>query len=170
LTVTAPTDKDLYEIAELSVRADSKLKNDAGSVAGVAGDTLGTIVNFNKEFIDVQSITVSPSGTTPITPVYDFNDSILNTTYSVVSNSCTVTSTAHELIAGQKVKLYFSSGTGITAVYTVLSSTSNTFVVNMTTANTSGAGTLYPQSFKLYLFDNTGARVSGSASWAIKGY
>ena len=170
LTVTAPTDKDLYEIAELSVRADSKLKNDAGSVAGVAGDTLGTIVNFNKEFIDVQSITLSPSGTTPITTVYDFQDSILNTTYSVVSNSCTVTSTAHELIAGQKVKLYFSSGSGISAVYTVLSSTSNTFVVNMTTANTSGDGTLYPQSFKLYLFDNTGARVSGSASWAIKGY
>lgn len=170
ISVTGSTNVDLYEIAEISVRSDSKLKNDAGNITASSSDSLGTIVNFNKEFIDVQSITVSPSGTTPIVPVYDFNDQILNGTYSVSSGVCTVTSNNHELITGQKVRLYFSSGSGVTGIYTITSYTANTFTVNMTTGNTSGNCTLYPQSFRLYLFNNSGSRVSAPASWAVKGY
>lgn len=170
ISVTGSTNVDLYEIAEISVRSDSKLKNDAGNITASSSDSLGTIVNFNKEFIDVQSITVSPSGTTPIVPVYDLNDQILNGTYSVSSGVCTVTSNNHELITGQKVRLYFSSGSGVTGIYTITSYTANTFTVNMTTGNTSGNCTLYPQSFRLYLFNNSGSRVSAPASWAVKGY
>jgi sulfur carrier protein ThiS len=170
VTVTASTDKDLYEISELSVRSDAKLKNDAGNIYGNSTDISGTIVNFDKEFIDVQSITVSPSSTTPVIPVYDYNYTTLVATYSVVSNICTVAANAHNLITGQKVRLTFSSGLGVSKVYTIASHTANSFTVAMSIANTSGNATIYPQSFRLYLFNNSGTRVSTNASWAVKGY
>jgi len=170
ITVTSPDNKGVYEVSELSVRSDSKLKNDAGSSYGNASDTLGTIINFNKEFIDVQSITLSPSATTPVIPVYDFNDNILVTTYSVVSSICTVTSNAHGFITGQNLRLYFSSGLGVNGVYTITSYTADTFTFSMIVTNTSGNSTVYPQSFRLYLFNTSGSRVSSGASWAVKGY
>jgi sulfur carrier protein ThiS len=170
ITVEAPSNVGLYEISQISVRSDAKLKNDAGNQYGNSTDTLGTIVNFNKEFIDVQSITVSPSSTTPIIPVYDFNDNIVAATYSVTSNVCTVTSTAHGFITGQKVRLYFSSGQGITGVYVITSYTSNTFTVDMIVTNTSGNTSIYAQSFRLYLFNTSGTRVSSNTSWSVKGY
>lgn len=133
-------------------------------------DQEGTIVNFNKEFIDVQSITLSPAGTTPSIPVYDFKDNLASATYSITSNVCTVTLNNHGLISGQKVKMFFASGTGISDTYTISSYTSNTFSFSLTAGDGSGNCTVYPQSFRIYLFNNAGSRVSSNVSWAIKGY
>lgn len=168
--VTEPTNKGLYEISQISVRCDSKLKNDAGNVDAVLSDASGTIVNFNKEFVDVQSITVSPSGTTAIIPVYDFDNSTKTGTYSITSNVCTVNVANHNLITGQNVTLFFSSGSGINGIYTITAHTANSFTVNMIIANTSGNCAMHSQSFRVYLFNNSGTRVSSNASWAIKGY
>ena len=170
IAATNSVNTGLYLISEISVRCDAKLKNDAGNISCNSSDALGTVVNFNKEFIDVQSITASPSGTTPIVPVYDFKDTILNATYSITSNTCTVTSTSHGFLAGENVRLYFATGSGITGVYTILSATANSFTVSMVTGNTSGNCTIYAQSFRLYLFNNSGTRVSANASWSVKGY
>ena len=170
ITVTEATNVGLYEISQLTVRLDAKLKNDAGVVSAVSTDTLGTIVNFNKEFIDVQSITLSPSATSPVIPVYDMKDTFVSGTYSVSSGVCTVTINNHGMITGQKVKLFINNGSGITEIYTVTSYTTNTFTVNMSSTNTSGGCSMYPQSFRVYLFNNSGTRVSANASWAIKGY
>lgn len=171
ITVTSsPTNIGLYEIVQLTLRLDAKLKNDAGSVNAVSTDTLGTIVNFNKEFIDVQSLNVSPSGTTPIIPVYDIKDTFVSGTYSVSSGVCTVSINNHGMITGQNIKLFINSGSGTTDIFTVTSYSTNSFTVNMPVGNTSGSCSMYPQSFRVYLFNNSGTRVSANASWSIKGY
>lgn len=171
LTVTESTGIGLYRFTSLYVRLDAKLKNDAGTVSCLSTDPSGTIVNFNKEFVDVDSITVSPNGTTLISAVYNFQDSSLSGTYSVTSNVCTVNVTGHDLIQGQNVRLGFSSGNGINGVYTVASViNANSYTVAMTVANTSGNVLTYPEGFRLYLFNSSGTRVSGTASWSSKGY
>lgn len=170
ITVTQSSDKAIYKISNLTVRLDSKQKTDSDTISCLSTDTLGTIANFNKEFIDVTSINVTPSGTTPITVVYDFQDASLNATYSITSNVCTVTATAHGLITGQKVRVYFSSGTALSGIFTVTGYTANTFTFNITTANTTGNCLIYPQGFRIYLFNSSGTRVNGTASWTVRGY
>lgn len=170
LNVTEPSNIGLYSISDLSVRLDAKLKNDAGTVNALASDTLGTIVNFSKEFIDVQSITLSPSGTTAAIPVYDIKDTFVSGTYSVSSNVCTVTLNNHGFITGQDVKLFIGSGAGVSGIYRITSYTTNTFTVAMTVPNTSGNVSLYPQSMRVYVFNTSGTRIDSNVSWAIKGY
>jgi hypothetical protein len=170
ITVTS-TGADLYELTSLSLRLDSKLRNDAGSTSCVSTDTVGTFVNFNVEFLNVSSITLTPAGVTPTTSVYTLPPVDLGATYSVASNICTVTSTAHDLIVGQKVLLSFGTGSAPSGVYPVASVVGlNSYTVAITTANTSGSVVVRPQSLRIYLFNSAGSRVSGSVSWAIRGY
>lgn len=171
ITVTSsPSTIGLYELSKLTVRLDAKLKDDVGNVLALSTDTLGTIVNFNKEFVDVQSITLSPKATTPVSAVYDLKDAFVSGTYSVTSNVCTVSISNHGMITGQKVKLFIGSGSGLAGIYTITSYTTDTFTVNMSVADTSGDCSMYPQSFRVYLFNNSGSRVSATTSWSIKGY
>lgn len=100
---SAPGNDDFITITGLNIRMDAKLKNDAGIGAANAADSGGTSVNFNVTFVDIDSITVTPSGTAARIAVYDFID------------------------------------------------------------------VPYPTSFKVLLFDTTGARVSGGFSWSVKG-
>lgn len=161
----------LYAVSSLNVRLDAKLKNDAGLVSAVAGDASGTVVNFAKEFIAVTSIVLSPAGTTPVTAVYEFPHSAVTGTYAVAANVATINATAHSLVVGQKVRLSFISGTAPSGVYAVASvPDANTYTVALTTANTSGNVSTYPQGLRAYLFNSAGARVSGPVSWSIKGY
>jgi hypothetical protein len=170
ITVTNTLTTGLYELTSLSVRLDAKLKNDAGTVSALSSDSLGTIVNFTKEFIDVQSITLSPSGTTPLIPVYDIKDNFASGTYSVTSNVCTVNVTSHGFITGQNVKVFPNTGDLATGVYTITGYTTNSFTIAAAVANTSGGCSIYPESFRVYVFNNSGTRVSSIISWAIKGY
>lgn len=170
ITVSQALETAVYKLSNILVTLDAKQKTDANNVSCLSTDTLGTIVNFGKEFVDVISLTATAGGTTPITTVYDFADSQENVTYSVTSNVCTITSTAHGLITGQNVRLYFASGGGINGVYTITGYTANTYTVAMVTANTSGNAIAYPQSFRLYLFNSSGTRVSATASWTVRGF
>lgn len=167
---TSATDKGLYSLEYLAVKLDSKVISDSGSVSCLSSDADGTIVNFSKEFSDVSSIVVSPQGTTAIIPVYDFKDAVQSGTYSVASNVCTVSITSHGMITGQNVRLGIASGTGVMGVYTITSHAADSFTVSMTTANTSGNLSMYPESFRLYLFSTTGVRLSANASWSVTGY
>ena len=47
-------------------------------------------LNFDTEFVDVQSVTLSASSTTPVNVVYDLKDAVVTGTYTVTSNVCTV--------------------------------------------------------------------------------
>ena len=170
ITVTDSAGTGIITLNSLSVTLDAKLKNDAGSTSCVSTDTSGTVANFSTTFVDVSSITVTPQGTTPVTAVYDFLDSVITGTYSVTSNVCTVNATAHNLVVGQKVRLSFTSGTAPSGVYTVASVVNaNSYTVALTTANTTGNVSTYPQGMRIYLFNSSGARVSGTASWSIRG-
>ncbi len=161
----------VYLLNSLDVLLNAKLINDAGTASAVSTDASGTVVNFNKEFLDISSITVSPNGTTLLTPVYNFQDAIITGTYSVTSNVATINVTGHDLIAGQKVRLNFTSGTAPNGVYAVASVVNaNQYTVNITTGNTSGNISTYPEGFRVYLFNSAGTRVSGTISWSVKGY
>jgi hypothetical protein len=113
---------------------------------------------------------LSSSGTEPVMAVYDFKDAFVSGSYSITSNVCTVNINNHDLITGQKVKLFFSNGVGLTGTYIITDYTTNSFSVAMLTANGSGTCSMYPQSFRAYLFKNSGNRQSATASWSIKGY
>lgn len=162
----------IYKISSLRVRLDSKQKTEANSVTIPTSGS--KIVNFDTEFIDVQSIIVTPTGTTPITAIYDFKDAVITGTYTITSNVATINVAAHGLVAGQKVRLYFTTGTAIYGVYTIESViNANTYTVNITTANTSGSVTTYPNSMVIYTFvSNTGAAPATATvtSYQIKGY
>lgn len=171
------SDKAIYALNYINVRLDSKIKDDAGSMSCLSIDTLGTMVNFNREFIDVTSIVVSPNSTTPLIPVYDYLDTVIPATYSIYSNVCTInTSIPHGFsstigAAGQRVRLEITSSTGISGVYTITSVISTTqYTVAMITTNTTGNVSTYSQGMRVYLYNTSGVRASGAASWAIKGY
>jgi len=166
----AGSNTSIYRLNNMDLRLDAKLLNDAGSVSALSTDTNGTIVNFNKQFVDITSITATGAGTTSIVPVYQFRDERLSASYAVTSNSCVVTYSSHGFISGQTVSFQNSSGNGIDDVYTITSTTTNTFTFTMTVSNTSGNCLIYPQSFRIYLFDSSGTRISATASWNAKGY
>ena len=75
---------DLLLITGLNIRLDVKNKNDGGSGTANAGDSGGTVVSFNVGFTDVQSISVTPSGTAPRLAVYDFVDVPNPTSFKVL--------------------------------------------------------------------------------------
>lgn len=87
----------------LSFVLDLKLKTYQGMTSCNSGDSGGTSVDITGQFLDVQAITVTPHGTTPIMEVIDFTD------------------------------------------------------------------TPSPTSFKILLFNDSGTRVSATASWTIRG-
>jgi hypothetical protein len=93
-------------------------------------------------------------------------------TYSVVSNVATINATAHGLIAGQKVRIYFTTGNGVSGLYVIQTVVNaNSYTVAMITPNTSGNVTTYPNSMIIYSFTpTTGAPVASTTSYQIKGY
>lgn len=174
-TVTAEFSSNVVSIKGVSVLLNAKLLNDAGMTYATSTDTLGTVANFNKEFIDVTSIVVSPSGTNALIPVYNFQDAVLSGTYSITSNTMTVNVTGHDLVAGQAVRLSFISGIsnvdygGIYYVNSVVNANSYTVLLTHPNIGTNNLSS-YPQGMRVYLFNYNGTRASGSVSWSIKGY
>lgn len=162
---------DLYKINSITVRLDAKQRTDANTVSALASDSLGTIVNFSTEFVDVTSINLTAGGTTSVTPVYDFLDAVITGTYSVTANVATINAAGHSLLAGQKVRIYIATGAGINAVYQVSSViNANSYTVNMVCPNTSGNVSTYPNSFRVYVFTNPTTRASAPVSWTVRGY
>lgn len=75
---------DLVTVTGLNVRFDVKLRNDAGTATANSADVGGTTVNFNVNFVDVESITVTPKGTAARIAVYDFVDAPNPTSFKVL--------------------------------------------------------------------------------------
>lgn len=75
---------DLVQVIGLNVRLDSKIRNDTGVGTANASDSGGTVVTFNVAFVDVQGISVTPSGTTPRIAIYDFVDAPNPTSFKVL--------------------------------------------------------------------------------------
>jgi hypothetical protein len=77
---------DLQLLTALNVRLDSKLRNDSGTGTAVSTDSGGTTVNFNIAFVDVDSISVTPTNSTgtAVIAVYDFTDVPYPTSFKVL--------------------------------------------------------------------------------------
>jgi hypothetical protein len=164
---------DLYMLQAVRLRLDSKQKTDAGKGEALSSDSLGTIVNFStdKEFIDIVSITLTPNASTPIISVYDFKDTVLAGTYVLSSGVCTITVPNHGLETGQRARLDIISGQGVSGTYPITKISANSYSVSMNSiSSSSGSLSTYPQSMRVYLFDNNGVRQNGSFGWALRGY
>jgi hypothetical protein len=74
LNFVASGGDDLATVTDFVVRLDSKLKNDAGN-STVDVPASGAEVVFNVDFVDVESITITPAaGGSARTAIYDFTD------------------------------------------------------------------------------------------------
>lgn len=166
--VTQSGGTDLYQLNSLSVKLSTKLKTDAGTVSAVSTDPDGTLANFGDEFIDVAAITATPAGTTSKAVVVDYKDAVLAGTWSITSGVVTVSVTGHGQIVGQAVRLgYMERDREVLEVASVLDA--NTFTCATTGADGSGDVLVYSQGARYYLFDSSGARVSGDVSWTVRG-
>lgn len=105
ITVDGGDSKGVYNLRQINLVLDAKAISDSGKVTCNASDPGGTLVLFHKSFVDITSIIVTPSGTTPAIAIYDFDGSVAN-----------------------------------------------------------------PTGFKVLLFNTSGARINGEASWTVKGY
>lgn len=182
ITIAQGTPGSMYRIDSVNVRLDSKQKSDSGNVVAKYNtsngtDIYGTIINFNQEFIDVSAITPSVNSTQPLIAVCDFLDTSKVGTYSITNNVCTITiptdsnGVAHNLLPGQNVRIFFTTGIAPSGVYTVLTATNNTYTVAVTSANTSGNVNTYPNSMRVYVYNQNGVRQNNvQVSWQIQGY
>jgi hypothetical protein len=75
---------DLLQITGLNTRLDSKLRSDSGNGTANAADSGGTTVSFNVPFIDVDSLSVTPAGTSAVIGIYDFVDVPNPTSFKVL--------------------------------------------------------------------------------------
>lgn len=71
---------DAFIVNTMEVKLDSKIKSDNGKTTAKDSDVHGTIVNFNKSFVDVVNISITPLGTTLKNFICDFTD-VPNPTY-----------------------------------------------------------------------------------------
>ncbi|MDH5394402.1 MAG: hypothetical protein OEY11_14555, partial [Gammaproteobacteria bacterium] len=65
---------DQLQVNSIKLKLAVKQKTEAGSGAAVSTDVGGTVYAFTKGFVDVESISVTPKGTTPVIAIYDFVD------------------------------------------------------------------------------------------------
>ncbi|MFO6418988.1 hypothetical protein ACLBKS_02155 [Hylemonella sp. W303a] len=169
--VAANSGDDLYSINGLRVSLDAQKKTANGIVGAVAADLVGTIVNFPEEFYDVTAITMSIAGAVPLQPTYAFNHAHIDGSYIVASNVATVNCPAHDLVAGQTVRLNTGSGTMPSGIYEVSGVIdANNYTVAVTTADSSGSLLAYAQSFRVYAFNSAGSRADAVLSYSIGGY
>lgn len=84
LSVATASGDDIASISALNIKLSSKLSNDAGSGVANASDVGGTQVNFKFAFVDVESLSVTPKGTTFVIAVYDFVDAPYPTGFKVL--------------------------------------------------------------------------------------
>lgn len=76
---------DLLKVTSLNMRLDTKQITDSGNGTASASDSGGTSVSFNLGFVDVESITVTPKGSSaPVIAIYDFTDTPNPTSFKVL--------------------------------------------------------------------------------------
>lgn len=78
----------IARISDIKITVSVKELRDAGGGNALAADSGGTTVNFNKDFVDIDSITVTAEHqageTKGITAVYDFTDTPNPTSFKVL--------------------------------------------------------------------------------------
>lgn len=75
---------DLVRLSNLTLNFSLRAKTDTGIGTANAADSGGTTVTFNVAFANVESIVVTPSGTTPRLALYDFTNAPNPTSFKVL--------------------------------------------------------------------------------------
>jgi len=71
------------EITDLVVQVGVRTINDSGTGSAVSTDTSGTNVNFNVTMVELQSLTLTPQSSTPVTMVYNLSSYTSPTNFQV---------------------------------------------------------------------------------------
>lgn len=74
---------ELIRLSQIRVRLAVKVIKDSGFATADETDVSGTEITFNRTFINVRKITVSPKGTSAIIAVWDFEDDPYPTSFFV---------------------------------------------------------------------------------------
>ena len=74
ITFTGNDDKAFMSFFNLIISLSVKRENDAGFGTAIASDPTGTFVRFNKPFVDVEGITVTPVSDTATFSIFQFDD------------------------------------------------------------------------------------------------
>jgi hypothetical protein len=94
----------LYQMDSLNIRLDAKSITETGRINCLATDTDGTLVTFQKRFIDIESINVTPLNSSFVATVPDFVD-VPNPTFFRIrcfdSNGNRITSNVSYTIQGK---------------------------------------------------------------------
>jgi hypothetical protein len=103
----ASSDNGIVAITASAVKLEVKLKTVQGMCSALWTDTGGTVVDITGQFLDVQSISLTPQGTAAAIPIYDFVDTSYPTQFEIyLFNSSggrisgTVSYTVRGVIAG----------------------------------------------------------------------
>jgi hypothetical protein len=83
LSFTGQDDKSLMALYNLMVSLNVKRENDGGFATALGSDTVGTVVRFNKTFVDVEGITVTPVSNTSTFSTFEFVDAPFPTSFTV---------------------------------------------------------------------------------------
>lgn len=83
INFTGADDKSLLEFYNFQVAISVREELDSGEISALAADAAGTVVTFNKEFKQVNSITVAADTTTDRIAVYEFAGGINPTTFKI---------------------------------------------------------------------------------------
>jgi len=68
---TGSGNDDLIIMTALNLKVDSKIKSESGSGTAAASDTNGTEVTLSQTFVNIDSVTVTPTGTTAVLATVD---------------------------------------------------------------------------------------------------
>lgn len=74
LDVSSSSQDSVLRLERLRLILSAKEKSDSGTVEVSASDTSGTVVYFNQDFLDIESIVLTPRGTAAAIAIYDFVD------------------------------------------------------------------------------------------------
>lgn len=94
IEIDAPNSTGLIKINSVRYRLDVKQKTDQGVANVLASDTSGTVVVFNKPFIDIDSITATPKAIDKKIAVVDYED---------IGNQDRCTIYAYDIVTGARV-------------------------------------------------------------------
>lgn len=99
----ATSDGGILLVSKMQSKLESKQKTYEGTVTANSGDSGGTSVDITGIFIDVNSIQVTPKGTTAAIAIYDFTDTPNPTAFKVLlynTSGTRITGTVSYLIRG----------------------------------------------------------------------
>jgi len=163
LSITSSGGDDLIEFSRLNTKLLIKQKTDQGRDEVTTANN-GEVVQFTKDFIDIDSINVTPTfdgATSSRIAVVDYKD----------VNEISANSTSGATI--ESGKFYRIISLGSTNFVSEFGASSNAvgvkFQANSNGASSKGTGTVSPNSFTVFLFDSGGSKVGGKFSWTCRG-